>query len=145
MTPDTPDTPAKIPFSSMESTAYSVGGQHVPPPTHPRHTPDTPPPATPDAAMTPHTPNPARWFAALPTEPTPAASLAQALAPMPPQQIAEQMALAGWRRELVWSRAPDGRRLCRVWWSPPRQSAPRTPRGRPRTYLNLAETLALFK
>lgn len=151
--PTVPTRSAKVQFSSIKSTTYSVGTWLTQVPTRCRHTPASA--DTPNTAMQPlHIKPLPHWcaklihyaerIATLHTEPASAADLARVLAPIPPQQIAEHLALAGWKRELVWSRAPDGRRLCRVWWSPPGTLAPRTPRGRPRQYLTLTETLALF-
>lgn len=60
------------------------------------------------------------------------------------QALRVQLELAGWHRELVWSRSPDWRRVLTPWWCPPGTHAPRTPRGRPRVYLTYAEAMALI-
>jgi len=78
--------------------------------------------------------------ASIPQQPTTASALMASL-DLRASALADQMLLAGWHRESVWSRAPDGKRVLTAWWSPAGLSAPRAPRGRPTVYLTIAEAL----
>lgn len=67
-------------------------------------------------------------IAALPVRPTKLSDLMAATA-LPRQLLVQQLRLAGWRQQTRQGRAADGSKRTVVWWSPPGQSAPRTPRS----------------
>ena len=58
--------------------------------------------------------------------------------------LGHHLRLAGWRSEKVWTRDTEGARVQQCFWSPPGQSVPRPPRGRPSIYTTWEEIQAAF-
>jgi hypothetical protein len=85
----------------------------------------------------------AERIAQLPTTPA-TTTVLKAQTGLTAHALRVHLSLAGWHRELVWSREGQGRRVLTSWWCPPGTRAPRLPRGRPRLYLSYSEAMALL-
>jgi len=85
----------------------------------------------------------AERIARLPAVPTPT-KLLKAQTGLTAHALGVHLTMAGWHRELVWSRSADDKRVLTAWWCPPGAYAPRLPRGRPRIDMTLAEAINLL-
>ena len=56
--------------------------------------------------------------------------------------LAHQLRLAGWYSQMVWGRSQAGRRVQQRYWVPAGQTAPKPPRGRPRSFATWDEIAA---
>jgi hypothetical protein len=80
----------------------------------------------------------AQRISKLPCVPAPLPRL-KALTGLTAFALRRQFEIAGWHAERVWTRSPSGRRLLTQWWCPPGNTAPRPPRGRPKTSITVRD------